>query len=314
MRVVSDIHGLERAAGPDTEVVVFSHQSCPNRWKRNVSLRRAARSADYLVIQFSLIEVVFFAALLGRRCRLVTLDFFVVRPPRWQLPVVRWALGRVYKLLVYFRDSTSFEVKYGLPRSRFEYVPFKVNSWELIQEAVISDGGYIFVGGRSRRDFATLFEAVKDLSYPVRILTAHEPELLPHGSSLAGLQVPANVEIIYKDTDRRVYVELMANAKLVVLPIVKDSAVQAGIGVYIMGMALRKCVIISEGLGVSDVLQRNQACIVPPGSSSALRNAIETLWNDEERRTAYAEAAYAYATRLGGEDDLRASILRALGA
>ncbi len=222
----------------------------------------------------------FFAALLGN-CRLVTLDFFVVRPPKWQLPVIRWALGRVYKLLVYFRDSASFEVKYGLPRSRFEYVPFKVNSWELIREAVISDGGYIFVGGRSRRDFATLFEAVKDLPYPVRILTAHEPELLPHGSSLAGLRVPANVEMIYKDTDRKLYVELMANARLVVLPIVKDSAVQAGIGVYIMGMALRKCVIISEGLGVSDVLQPHQACIVPPGDASALRDAIE---NALERR------------------------------
>jgi glycosyltransferase involved in cell wall biosynthesis len=313
MRMVSDIDGLERAAGPGARVVVCSHQSCPNRWKRNLRLLRAARSAEYLVIQFSLIEVVFFAALLGR-CRLVTLDFFVVRPPKWQLPVIRWALGRVYKLLVYFRDSASFEAKYGLPRSRFEYVPFKVNSWELIREAVISDGGYIFVGGRSRRDFATLFEAVKDLPYPIRILTAHEPELLPHGSSLAGLQVPANVEISYKDTDKKLYVELMANARLVVLPIVKDSAVQAGIGVYIMGMALRKCVIISEGLGVSDVLQPHQACIIPPGSVSALRDAIERLWNDDERRAAYADAAYAYATPLGGEDNLRASILRAIGA
>src|SRR5277367_6333697 len=202
MRVVTDIKGLERAAGPGTEVVVCSHQSCPDRWKRNFALLRATRSADYLVIQFSLIEVVFFAALL-EQCRLVTLDFFVVRPPKWQLPVIRWALGRVYKLLVYFRDSARLEAKYGLSRSRFEYVPFKVNSWELIREAVISDGGYIFVGGRSRRDFATLFEAVGDLPYPVRILTAHEPELLPHGSSLAGLQVPANVEISYKDTDRK---------------------------------------------------------------------------------------------------------------
>lgn len=313
MRVVSDIDGLERAAGPGTEVVVFSHRYCPNRWKRNLTLLRSARPADYLVIQFSLVEVVFFAALSGH-CRLVTLDFFVVRPPKWQVPVIRWALGRVYKLLVYFRDSTSFELKYALPRSRFEYVPFKVNSWELIREAVISDGGYIFVGGRSRRDFATLFEAVKDLPYPVRILTAHEPELLPHGSSLAGLRVPANVEIVFKDFDRKLYVELMARARLVVLPIVKDSAVQAGIGVYIMGMALRKCVIISEGLGVSDVLQPHQACIVPPGNASALREAIENLWNDDARRSAYAEAAYSYATRLGGEDDLRASILRAIGA
>ena len=106
----------------------------------------------------------------------------------------------------------------------------------------------------------------------------------------------------------------MANARLIVLPIVKGSAVQAGIGVYIMGMALRKCVIISEGLGVSDVLATGQACIVPPGDASVLRGAIVSLWNDYARRAEYAEAAYAYAFPLGGEDNLRASVLRAIGA
>jgi hypothetical protein len=62
------------------------------------------------------------------------------------------------------------------------------------------------------------------------------------------------------------------------------------------------------------VLQPHQACIIPAGDASALRNAIETLWNDDERRKAYADAACAYATPLGGEDNLRASILRAIGA
>ena len=318
MRVVSDIHGLERVAGPDTHVQVFSQQGSPKRWPRNFALFRAALTADYLVIHFSLIEVVFFAVALFLlpvgHCRLVTLDFFVVRPRKWQLPVVRWTMRRVYRMLVYFRDSERFETLYGVSRASFQYVPFKINSWELIQQAAVSDEGYIFVGGRSRRDFATLFEAVRDLPYPVKIMTAQEPEIVPHGSSLAGLAVPPNVEIIYKDTDTRLFVELMAKARLVVLPIVKDSAVQAGIGVYIMGMALRKCVIISEALGVSDVLESHQACIIPPGSVTALRDAIDALWKDDARRSAYADAGYEYASPLGAEDQLRASILRAIGA
>src|SRR5665213_375993 len=318
MHVVSNVPGLERVAGPGTDVTVFSHQSCPKRWARNFALLRAALRADYLVIEFSLLEVEFFAVLLflipAGHCRLVTLDFFVAPKRKWQLPATRWALRRIHRMLVYFRNSETFEKMYGLPRSRFEYIPFKVNSWELVREAAISDGGYIFVGGRSRRDFATLFNAVKDLPYPVKLLTAHEPEIIPHGSSLAGLSIPGNVEIIYKDTDTRLFVELVANARLVVLPIRQDSTVQAGIGVYVMAMALRKCLIISEGLGVSDVLQPHQACIVPPGNAGALHNAIETLWNDDARRSEYADAAWAYASELGGEDRLRESVLRAIGA
>jgi glycosyltransferase involved in cell wall biosynthesis len=317
VRVVSDIDGLERVAGPGTTVEVFSQRSDPKRWPRNFALLRAALRSDYLIINFSLYEVIFFALFLavipGQGCRLVTLDFFL-DPPAWQVPVVRWTLGCVYKMLVYFRDTARFEALYRLPASRFQYVPFKINSWEMVRQAASCDGSYIFVGGRSRRDFATLFEAVKDLSYPVRILTAPERDLTPHGTSLAGLSVPPNVEIIYRDTDEKLWIDLMANARLVVLPIVKDSPVQAGIGVYLKAMALGKCVIISEALGVSDVLDSSHACIVPGGEAGALRTAIETLWNDDERRAAYAQAACAYATPLGGEDQLRTSVLKAIGA
>ena len=40
--------------------------------------------------------------------------------------------------------------------------------------------------------------------------------------------------------------------------------------------------------------------------------AIERAWNDEGLRRRYADAGYEYAQRLGGEDELRRSILGAL--
>jgi glycosyltransferase involved in cell wall biosynthesis len=318
MRIVSDIHGLERVAGPGTEVLTFSERDHPGRWGRNFRLLKAALRAGYLIIHFSLHEIVFFSVLLFlipfQRCRLVTLDFFVVNPKPWQRPPVRWALGRVHKLLVYFRDTSRFEALYGIPREKFQYIPFKINSWELVQAARTSDEGYIFVGGRSRRDFRTLFEAVQELPFPVKILTASTPELNPHGSTLDGLTPPANVEICYQDADAELFVRLAANSRMVVLPILKDSGIQAGISVYLMGMALRKCVVISEAAGVGDVLLDGQACIVPPGDAQALREAIDRLWRDDALREKYAEAGYRYAAPLGGEDALRGSILRAVGA
>src|SRR5581483_11023911 len=153
------------------------------RWGRNFRLLRGALGADWLVINFSLPEVLFFTiwlyAIPFHRCRLATLDFFVVRPRSWMRPLVRWALRRIDLLLVYFRDSSKFQVLYGISTNRFRYIPFKVNSWELVQKAAIRDEGYIFVGGRSRRDFRTLFEAVRALPYAVKILTAREGDINP---------------------------------------------------------------------------------------------------------------------------------------
>jgi glycosyltransferase involved in cell wall biosynthesis len=318
MRIVTDIDGLNRAAASGTTVLTFSSQTDPGRWSRNFRLLKSAISADYLIIHFALAEVIFFTVLLFlipfHRCRVATLDFFVTRPKRWQLPIIGWSLRRLDRMLVYFRDSARFEALYGVPRTSFQYIPFKINSWQLVQKAVVSDEGYVFVGGRSRRDFRTLFEAVEHLPCPVKILTAPAAELVRHGSSLEGLTPPPNVEIFYNDSDARTFVELMAKARLVVLPILSDSAVQAGIGVYLLGMALRKCIIISEALGVNDVLLNGEARIVPPGDPGALRQAIETLWHDQSLRETYAEAGYRYAWPLGGEEQLWSSVLRAVGA
>jgi glycosyltransferase involved in cell wall biosynthesis len=110
------------------------------------------------------------------------------------------------------------------------------------------------------------------------------------------------------------FVESMAGARLVVLPLLKDAVTQAGIGVYISAMALRKCVIISSGLGVDDVLLDDQAMIVPAGDAAALRDAIRLAWESEEVREKYAGPAYEYAMALGDANNLRRSILEALPA
>ena len=318
MRIVSDIQGIEGVAPPGTLVATFSRESFSSRWPRNFRLLNAAIHADYLVIHFSLPEVLFFAVLLFliplQRCRLVTLDFFVLSPPAWLQPLVRWSLAHTYKMLVYFRDSSRFQRIYDLPAEKFQYVPFKINQWESVRKTEVRDEQYLFVGGRSRRDFKTLFEAVRDLPFPVKILTGRESDINPHGSSLKGLTPPPNVTIFYDDADTQFFLRLMAGARLVVLPILKGSTIQAGIAVYLAAMALHKCVIISEAPGVNDVLLDGQACIVPPGNVAALRCAIEILWNDERLRQQYADAGYSYAIPLGGEDELRRSVLRAIHA
>ena len=310
MRIVTDIAGLERVAPPGVNVS-FVEPGHP------FALARQAFAADWLIVHFDVRQILILTTLLAlwpfHRCKIVTLDFFAVNPSPRLLPWLRWSLRRIHLLLVYFRDFAPFAALYGLPLARFRYVPFKVNSWELVQQATPTDEGFIFVGGRSRRDFATLFAAVAPLGYPVKILTAHEPDILPHGSSLAGLTIPPNVELLYNDSDNRFFVDLASRARLVVLPIRADAKIQAGIGVYLLSMALQKCVIISRCLGVDDVLAPGLAVIVDPGDAAQLRHQIEYFWLHAEERQAIATRARDYAFSLGGEDHLRRSILTAIG-
>ena len=104
----------------------------------------------------------------------------------------------------------------------------------------------------------------------------------------------------------------MAGSRLVVIPIIPKVTTQAGIAVYLQAMALGKCVIVSSGLGVGDVLDGNEAWIVEAGNPEKLQEAIRTAWNDPELRNRYGQTARSYALPLGGEDDLRRRILEAL--
>ncbi len=275
----------------------------------------SARNSEHLVIDFDVWDLAvlrfLFTVFGGRKCRVTTLDLFIGNPARRDLGFIRWCVRGVDRMLVYFRDTEAFERLLDAPAAKFHYVPFKINGIELIQSMRPSEDGYIFCGGRSRRDFRTLFEAVKDLPYPVKVVTSDEASMAPHGSTMKGLSVPANVEIILRDSEQAFFLECMGHATLVVLPLVTDTLTQAGIGVYIQAMALKKCVVISKGLGVRDVLT-DQAVMVEPNDSGALRSAITALWNDPVSRRSYASRGFEYASRLGGEDELYSNILRAL--
>src|SRR5439155_7057097 len=182
--VTTNIRGLARVAPAGLTIRSYPSAQIPNRWLRNLRLYWSARRSGHLVIHFDLKDVAFFAVLFtflpGKRCRLTTLDLFVGDPQPRALPFIRWCLRRVDRLLVYFRDTSHFVRLLEVPASRFHYVPFKINGVERIREITPTEDGYIFCGGRSRRDFRTLFEAVEALPYPVKVVTSDEAEMNPH--------------------------------------------------------------------------------------------------------------------------------------
>lgn len=313
--VTTSIAGLGRVAPKGESVREFPPRHFPNRWSRLWKTYWSARKSDHLVIDFDVWDLaalrMLFTIFGGRKCRVTTVDLFIGNPARRDLGFIRWCVRGVDRMLIYFRDTEAFERLLDTPASKFYYVPFKINGIELIRSMKPSEDGYIFCGGRSRRDFRTLFDAVRDLPYPVKVVTSDEASMRPHGSTMQGLTVPANVEIIRRDSEQPFFLECMSHATLVALPLVTDTMTQAGIGVCIQAMALGKCVVISKGLGVKDVLT-DQAVMVEPRDAAGLKAAIVAQWSNSDSRRGYARRGYEYATRLGGEDELYSNILRAL--
>ena len=248
------------------------------------------------------------------RCRIVSLDTVLPVPrtdtvrQRLALRVKRRLFRQVHLFIEYFRETEGYERHYRIPRGKFRYVPFKINRYEKVLHTATRDGGYIFCGGNTRRDFATLIEAVRPLPYPVRVVTMQESVIRGHGSSLAEQDLPPNVEVVRHDGSDS-FLEHVANARLAVLPIRKENISASGIGVYLVCMALGKCVVISAGPAVNGVVPPGAAIVVPPEDVRALRDAIRDAWHDDGLRTATAEAGRRYALSLGGEARLCQSVL-----
>jgi hypothetical protein len=74
-------------------------------------------------------------------------------------------------------------------------------------------------------------------------------------------------------------------------------------------MAMNKCVIVSDGPGVGDVLT-DQAAIVPPEDVQELAKQIKLLWDDDTKRNEFASRGQAYAEVVGGDGRFYRDVLR----
>jgi glycosyltransferase involved in cell wall biosynthesis len=246
------------------------------------------------------------------RAKIVLLDILLSTPTGFSGRAKAWMigrlLGRTHRIMLYYRDTRGLQQHYKIPADRFLYVPFKVNQREMISRIKPVDDGYVFCGGKTRRDFATLFEAVRDLDCPVKVVTTANSDIARHGSFVDERAAPSNVEVVRLDGRPEAFLSHMAAARLVVLPITPEIC-GAGISVYAQAMALGKCVIISSGPGADDVLTSDQAIIVPPSDPAALRRAIHQAFTDPSYRARFERSGYQWAMNLGGEEQLYENIL-----
>jgi glycosyltransferase involved in cell wall biosynthesis len=316
LRVLSNMERIGDVTLPDVDLELKPWP--PKRGRRTASdILRASADCDYILLNgapHTLLALALLKTLRPwHRARLVALDILLSAPrslsSRIKTRVRGLLLRRVHRILLYYRDTSEIQRTLGLPASSFDYMPFKINQEALVSSTPTSDRGYIFCGGKTRRDFKTLIAASEALGYPVKIVTTPNEDIAQHGSYLEEGPFPPNVEVIRLDGSAKPFIELMANSRFVVLPL-KPDITGVGIGVYIMAMAMGKCVVISEGPATRGVLTDDLAVVVPPLDAPALQRALERVYTDEAFRTKVASNGQRYALGLGGERRLIENVIR----
>jgi glycosyltransferase involved in cell wall biosynthesis len=167
-----------------------------------------------------------------------------------------------------------FSDAFGIPRERVVCTPFGHMLWSRA-DGPTSDGGYLFAGGDSLRDYDTLLAAVEGQDVPVRLVTNRSFERLPARVTVG--PVP------YEE-----YVELLAAARFVVVPM-RTVRRSAGLITYLNAMALGKLVIVSDTPAVREYVEHERTgLIVPPEDPRALRDAI--AWTLDPANSEQVEA------------------------
>jgi glycosyltransferase involved in cell wall biosynthesis len=155
-----------------------------------------------------------------------------------------------------------FTTTFGIPRERVACVRFAHSLWSRA-DGPVGDRGYVFAGGDSLRDYGTLLAAIDGLDVPVRICTNNPLPSLPPNVSVG----PVGLEA---------YNDLLAHARVVVVPVCAAVRRGAGLLTYLNAMALGKAVIVADTPAAREYVEHERTGIlVPPEDPVALRTAID---------------------------------------
>jgi glycosyltransferase involved in cell wall biosynthesis len=251
------------------------------------------------------------------RIKIISIDLILSKPETMRDHLVsmikKLILRKVDHFILYMKDSSGYQKYYGIAPGKIKYIPFKINTYNYVINKITENHEYLFAGGVSKRDYDTLFAAVRGLNYPVMVLIPPNVLSMEHGTKIVLKDIPENIRIIHDDGSPESWVDYMAKAKLVVLPIKKNTISPTGVSTYISAMALKKCVVISEGPATRNLIPEGAAVIVPPEDAGALRQAIMKACEDNEFRERTASNGYDYALSLKNHERLVNDIIDFIG-
>jgi hypothetical protein len=219
------------------------------------------------------------------RGRVILFGFFVSHSSRCRRAFLRRALmGTTICLTWSRRQIAHYASEFDLPETKFLFLPYKANHSAGGERFASSPGDYLFSGGNSERDYATLFEAVRGTG--IRVIVSRTVDAVT-----AGLDVPDNVEIVEaREPD---FGRLMAGARGFVVCLRKGILRGAGEASFLNAMWHRKPTLVADDVSAADYIEDGvDGYVVAAGDVPALRRRILEVWNDPERAAAMGQAGF----------------------
>jgi glycosyltransferase involved in cell wall biosynthesis len=313
-------------------LIVHNFRAFPEKWKaasgqQGTSIYAGQHASDFLehrrnreavfVVNGNVALVMELAARMfaGARRPLIAVDLVLREPEdfggRLGLVLKKALLGRVDRFIHYFRDLRGLTRVYGIGPERSSYVSFKVNLADRHALAPEPEGEYVLCFGRSMRDFDSFLAAMERLPDIPGAITRPDPRVFAahHARFTRPISaIPANVRVLDDDRTEESEIRILRNARLVALPILAKSLVASGISTCLNAMFLEKCVIGSEGPGMSDIFT-SELLTFPPENPERMAEVIRRAWGDSALRRRTAAAGRRFALQAGGEPELYQRII-----
>jgi len=181
----------------------------------------------------------------------------------------------------------------GIPFRQIHWRPYPMNQRVFGLGPPPNQATEIFAGGNQRRDWTTLLRAAEILDprqrAPIQLFTRFKREL------------PHELGITHRNTvPLKEFYRALASSRFVVMPVTYNRHQAAGLTVISMALAAGRPVIAAHTPGTADHLRHNvSGLLVPPGDTSHLADAIQSLQSDEKLLARLAEGARQAGDQLG---------------
>jgi glycosyltransferase involved in cell wall biosynthesis len=198
----------------------------------------------------------------------------------------RIALARIDRFVVHSKAEVARCAKWlALPVERFRFVHLQRAAIP-ITEREEEESPFVLAMGSARRDYATLFEALRKTKFPTVVVAA------PH--AISGLSVPNNVTIRSALSPQECRL-LAQRARVNVVPVLNEETASGQV-TLLEAMRMGRSVVATRCVGSEDYIEDNATgLLVEPRSVEDLGRAIERLWDDSTLRLRLGQAAQRFA-------------------
>ena len=196
------------------------------------------------------------------------------------------ALQAVDRFVVHSRhEIAAYSEWLGILPERFSFVPLQ-RPVRIIDIEEEREAPFVLSMGSAHRDYALLLEVLADLGYRSIIVASSH--------ALSGHAIPANVTVLQGLSITECH-ELLQRARVSVVP-VRNSQTASGQVTLIDSLMFGRPTVATACIGTEDYMEDGKTgLLVEAGNRQGMRDALQSLWEDEARRRALGSAARRYA-------------------